>query len=203
MLARSKPWRRPARHARDERALHLFLQVEDRVVRLRCAAPAERGELASRRRRASGALRQRRNATGITRRMRGSSATSGTKASSATQSIAGAGRVRLDVGHERQRVHDVAERRGSHHQQSAPLASAYVDASARCPPRGSNSRLGAARRRSCAAHRVNLPAHVRTASPVAHRDHPRRRPTSSRSALRRRRSPRKRSWSIRAAAMIP
>ena len=146
---------RASRHARDERALDLLLQVEDRVVALARAAPCGSPRTRAASPRASGELRQRRNATGMTRRTRGSSATSGAKASSATQSIAVPGACALT---------------------SETSASVCTMSPSEDGPRRAERRSSKPRRIPARAHADARPANVRIASLVAHRDHPRRRP---------------------------
>ncbi len=68
---------RAAREPRDQRALHLLLQIEHRVVARRAADRARNAAISRHVAARTACRRQRRSATGITRRTPGSSATSG------------------------------------------------------------------------------------------------------------------------------
>ena len=175
-VRRSKPWRRPSRHARDERALDLLLQVEDRVVALaRAARGGKRRTRASVARR-SGALapapkRHRHDAADA--RVERDQRDEGLLGDPVDRRRRARARRRRD---QRQRVHDIAERRRADDEHAHRGCSRAALRSARPHANHveSGARPGAAARRG--ARRTLSCRDVRTASPVAHRHHPRRRP---------------------------
>ena len=201
MLCRSKPWRRPRARRAIERALHLLLQVDDRRRSAR-ARSARRNAVNSRQ-----VPRRERQAAPAPEGDRDHVADARIEPHQRHEAFLGdpvdrkPGAMRRDVAHQRERMHDVAERRGPHDQHRAHRAPSRRAA---CPARarGKGRRIRAA----CTAAAREPPPWCRECPnrfPCRSSSSPATPPTSWRNASPPRRSRRRRSWSIRAAAMIP
>ncbi len=109
------------REPRDERALDLFLQVQDRVIALLPQRTAKGGHFVP------GRPRERRVAPPA-QRQRHDAANTWVEAHQVDKGVLGnpvdrkAGTVDGDIGQQRQRIDDVAERTGPHHEDAAHRA---------------------------------------------------------------------------------